>query len=218
MSTVADDGPAGGPGAGDAESVEEDAGQSPPKKKSKKKSKKVAAEALARNRKLRTALTAVIAVAGVLLAGCVVLGIWLAHDESRLSSRTAAAQATDSLRSSAVAAAQRYVTDFSTFDYRSLDATFAHTASELTGSFKTTYAQTSAALKATLAQYHETATTKVIAAAAQSVTSAQAKVIVLFDQTVTSLNTKNPVVNRNRATVTLERTGSAWLMSALDLN
>lgn len=190
----------------------------PPKKKGKKKSKQLAAEAIARNRRLRTLLVALSVVTGLLLAGCVVLAVWLAHDENTLSSRTHGAQAADSLRAGAVAAAQRYVTDFSTFDYRSLDTTFAHTAAELTGSFKTTYTQTSAALKTTLSQYHEIASTKVIAAAAQSVSATQAKVIVLFDQTVTSLNSKNPVVNRNRATVTLDRNGSGWLMSALDLN
>ena len=191
------------------------------KKKSKVKAKQVAAEALERNRSLRRMLSIAAAVVAVLLAGCIALGLWVWHDEHTLASRTRAlqaAQGTESVRAAAVTAARQYVTDFSTYDYRSLDTTFAHTQSELTGSFKTTYAQTSSALKATLVQYHGAAKTTVIGAAAQSVTATQAKVIVLFDQTVTSLNTKNPVVNRNRATVTLDRVSGQWLMSALDLN
>src|SRR5439155_1061179 len=49
------------------------------------------------------------------------------------------------------------------------------------------------------------------------ITSTHAVVIVLLDQSVTSINSTTPVINRNRAVVTLVRTKGKWLISGLDL-
>jgi Mce-associated membrane protein len=177
------------------------------KKKSKQKAKEVAAEALRRNKRLRIVLVAVAALAAVFLAGCIVFGTQVIHDRHINSART-----------SAVRAAQQAATDFSTYDYRTLDQNFARTAADLTGSFKTSYTQTAAALKATIVQYHETSTVKILATAAQSVTPHHAVVVVIFDQTVNGSNLKAPTVNRNRAMFTLVRSGSGrWLTQTLDL-
>ncbi|HEY2167408.1 MAG TPA: hypothetical protein VGH01_09610, partial [Jatrophihabitantaceae bacterium] len=177
------------------------------KKKNKQKAKEVAAQALRRNKRLRIVLVAVAALAAVFLAGCILLGTQVIHDRHINSART-----------SAVRAAQQAATDFSTYDYRSLDQNFARTAADLTGSFKTSYTQTAAALKATIVQYHETSTVKILSAAAQSVSPHHAVVIVIFDQTVNGSNLKTATVNRNRAMFTLVRSSSGrWLTQTLDL-
>ena len=190
-----------------AATVPDEPAASPKKKKSKQKAKQVAADALRRNRRLRVGLYVLGVVAVVLLAGCVVLGIRVLHDRH-----------IDSARSGALRAAQQYAVDFSSYDYRNLDQNFSRTAADLTGSFKTSYTQTAAALKATIVQYQETSTTKIVAAAVQSVSPHHAVVLVILDQTVTGSNLKTPTVNRDRAMLTLVRTGSGrWLVQNLDL-
>jgi Mce-associated membrane protein len=147
------------------------------------------------------------AVLVVLLAAVAVLGIRTVHNRR-----------IDSARSSALSTAQKCAKDFGTYDYRNLDAGFALIASELTGTFKTTYSSTAQSLKATVVKYQEKSTATVQGAAVSSVSPHHAVVIVLLDQSVTSVNSATPVVNRNRAVITLVRTGGGrWLMSGLDL-
>jgi Mce-associated membrane protein len=143
----------------------------------------------------------------VLVAGCVLLGVRVIHDRR-----------INSARASALGAAQQYATDFGTYDYKNLDASFARIANDLTGTFKDTYSRTAASLKATVIQYQEQATAAVQGAGVTSVSPHQAVVIVLFDQSVRSINSTTPVINRTRARITLVRSGGGrWLMSALDL-
>jgi Mce-associated membrane protein len=152
-----------------------------------------------------TAVLAVLLV--VLVVGCVLLGVRVIHDRR-----------INSARSSALGAAQQYATDFGTYDYKNLDASFARIANDLTGPFKDTYSRTAASLKATVIQYQEQATSAVQGAGVTSVSPHRAVVIVLFDQSVRSINSTTPVINRTRASITLVRNGGGrWLMSALDL-
>lgn len=152
-----------------------------------------------------TAVLAVLLVVSVL--GCVLLGVRVIHDRR-----------INSARASALGAAQQYATDFGTYDYKNLDASFARIANDLTGTFKDTYSKTAASLKATVIQYQEQATAAVQGAGVTSVSPHRAVVIVLFDQSVRSINSTTPVINRTRASITLVRNGGGrWLMSALDL-
>ena len=176
---------------------------SKPKKKKKKKGKKQAPPP----RRLITWPR--VAVAAVLVALVIAVGL--------LVTRTVHDRRITDARASALSAAQRYARDFGTYDYRNLDAGFALITSELTGSFKTTYSSTAQSLKATVIKYQERSTATVQAAGVTSATPHHAVVIVLLDQTVTSVNSTTPVVNRNRAVITLVRTGGRWLMSNLDL-
>ena len=98
-----------------------------------------------------------------------------------------------------------------------MDAGFALITSELTGSFKATYSSTAQSLKATVVKYQERSTATVQGAGVTSVSPNHAVVIVLLDQTVTSINSTTPVVNRNRAVLTMVRKSGRWLISGLDL-
>jgi Mce-associated membrane protein len=175
-----------------------------PKKKKKKKAKKAAPPP---PRRLITWPRVI--VAAVLVALLVAVGL--------LWGQSVHNRRINSARSSAVSAAQRYARDFGTYDYRNLDAGFALIASELTGSFKSTYSSTAQSLKATVIKYQERSSATVQGVGVTSVSPHHAVVIVLLDQTVTSINSTTPVVNRNRAVITLVRSGGKWLMSGLDL-
>jgi Mce-associated membrane protein len=186
----------------------------PPKqKKAKKKKKKNKKPALPEappptvSRFVTWPRVVVAAVMVAVLVAVVILGARYVHNR-RL----------DSARASALSAAQTYAKDFATYDYRSLDTGFARIESELTGTFKTTYTSTAQSLKATVIKYQERSTATVQAAGVTSVSPHHAVVIVLLDQTVNSVNSTTPVLNRNRASITLVRSGGGrWLMSAFDL-
>lgn len=174
-----------------------------PKKKKKKKGKK---QVPPPRRLLTWPRVVVAAVLVALIVAVTILFTRSVHDRR-----------INDARSSALSAAQRYARDFGTYDYRNLDSGFALITSELTGSFKTTYSSTAQSLKATVIKYQERSTATVQAAGVTSVSPNHAVVIVLLDQSVTSVNSTTPVINRNRAVITLVRHGGTWLMSGLDL-
>jgi Mce-associated membrane protein len=128
-----------------------------------------------------------------------------------------AAAPKDPLAQSALATARQYALDFSTYDYRHIDQDFAKIASELTPAFRTEYQKTSASLKSIVVQYRGVATATVQGMGITSLTANQAVVVVFLDQQVTNTSTKTPRIDRNRLQITLQRNGSGWLMSDLQL-
>ncbi|HEY0560565.1 MAG TPA: hypothetical protein VGD03_09805 [Frankiaceae bacterium] len=129
-----------------------------------------------------------------------------------------AAQRQDARRTSATAAARSYALDFSTYDYRHLDADFARVQSHLTGSFKADYASTSGSLKQLITQYRGVSTAQVVGAAPSHVGAEHATVLLFLDQTVTNTAAPDPRLDRNRLTLSLLRAGDHWLVSDLQLN
>jgi Mce-associated membrane protein len=129
-----------------------------------------------------------------------------------------AAQRQDARRTSATAAARSYALDFSTYDYRHLDADFAKVQSHLTGSFKADYASTSGSLKQLITQYRGVSTARVVGAAPSHVGAEHATVLLFLDQTVTNTAAPDPRLDRNRLTLSLLRAGDRWLVSDLQLN
>lgn len=178
-----------------------------PKVKKKKKKKKAIPPPPPPRRRFTWLWAVALAVIVALIAISVILWTRVVHNNH-----------INSARRSALSTAQTYARDFGTYDYRNLDQDFALITSELTGSFKATYSSTAQSLKATVVKYQERSTATVQGAGVTSISPHHAVVIVLLDQSVTSINSTTPVVNRNRAVITLVRSGSGkWLMSGLDL-
>jgi Mce-associated membrane protein len=173
-------------------------------------------------RQRRRLLSAVLVEAAV-IAGLVV---WLvlalmssSHERDRATAAKRHAATADELRNSAMASAREYAIDFSTYDYRHLDQDFQTVTSHLAPSFRAQYQQTVASLKSLVVQYRGTATATVQGVGLASLDQARgtAVVLVFLDQKVTNSNLKAPRIDTNRLQITLQRTGSAWLMSDLQL-
>ncbi|HLY34539.1 MAG TPA: hypothetical protein VKQ07_08405 [Jatrophihabitantaceae bacterium] len=169
------------------------------------------AGAKARARRLRRWLVACAVALVLTLAG---LGVAIGF---AVSGSGGGGSASDALRQSALDTAKRYALDFSTYDYRTIDADFARISAELTPSFRTQYQTTSASLKSIVVQYRGVATATVQGIGLTSITGSQAVVVVFLDQQVTNSSTKTPRIDRNRLQITLLRNGGGWLMSDLQL-
>lgn len=168
-------------------------------------------------RRLRRLLVACLVALALALAGLgVALGLAVSwHGTSKPA--VPVTSVSDALRQSALDTAKKYALDFSTYDYRHIDADFAKIASELTPSFRTQYQATSASLKSIVVQYRGVATATVQGIGLTSITSTQAVVVVFLDQQVTNTSTKTPRIDRNRLQIALQRNGAGWLMSDLQL-
>jgi Mce-associated membrane protein len=129
--------------------------------------------------------------------------------------QSAAAEGNLALGRSAVEAAKSYAVEFGSYDYRHLDADFAKVAAHLTPEFKKSYIESSSRLKPAIAQVKGVAVGTVRAAGLVSATATTAVVAVFLDQKVTTSQSKTPRIDRNRLLVTMERSGSTWLISKL---
>jgi Mce-associated membrane protein len=123
----------------------------------------------------------------------------------------------DSARRSAVATAQSYAVDLTTYDHAHLDADFNKVLSNSTGSFRAQYTEASQTLRDLIARFQATATGKVLETAVLSADTKHATLLLFVDQTVTNTNSKDPRVDRSRMKMSLEKHGGRWLISALDL-
>jgi Mce-associated membrane protein len=150
----------------------------------------------------------------LLVAAVVVLTVRTVRDHDTIQRQ----DRLDSARASVLTAAKRYAIDFTTYDYKNLDAGFRRTEAELTGDFKHQYVSTTAALKQTIIKYKAKATSVLQAIAVQSLTPNDAVVIAFVDQTITNTTSTTPQVDRNRMQMTLHRAGSdPWLITNLQL-
>jgi Mce-associated membrane protein len=150
----------------------------------------------------------------LLVAAVVVLMVRTVRDHNTIDRQ----HRLDSARASVLTAAKRYAIDFTTYDYKNLDAGFKRTEAELTGDFKDQYVSTTAALKQTIIKYKAKATSVLQAMAAQSLTPNDAVIIAFVDQTITNATSTTPQVDRVRMQMTLHRSGSGrWLISNLQL-
>jgi Mce-associated membrane protein len=123
----------------------------------------------------------------------------------------------DSARDSAVATAQGYAVDLTTYDHDHLDADFNKVLSNSTGSFRAQYTEASQTLRDLIARFQATATGKVLETAVVSADTKHATLLLFVDQTVSNTNSKDPRVDRSRMKMSLEKHGGKWLISALDL-
>jgi len=157
-----------------------------------------------------TALTALAVVLALLAAG-LLLG-WR-HSAKQVD----AMRHQEALRSTALAAAQTYAVDLTTYDYAQLAAQQAKLAGESTAAFQATFANSMKTLGPIFQQLHATATGKVVDVAVVDATDKQATVIAFVDQTASSKQMTKPEAQSSRVKLTLVRKAGAWLLDRVDL-
>lgn len=179
---------------------------SPTAKKPKGGAKKRAKQLERQRSRLIIALVVAVVAAIALAVTTVVLAFSVRHDDHL-----------NSLRRSAASTAQQYAVEFSTYDYRNLDADFNTILSRMTPSFRADYEKTVPQLKALVVQLKGTASGTVQGVGVTSVSSKTAVVLIFIDQKVSNTNLKTPRVDARRLHMTLQRSKGTWLMSELTL-
>jgi Mce-associated membrane protein len=128
------------------------------------------------------------------------------------------ADAVSSARASALAAAERYATDLTTYDYRHLDTDFAAVLDHGSPSFKKSFTASSNALRSFLIKYDATSKASVLAAGVTSASTSRAVVLVFLNQTVTNTVQKGgPTSDQSRLAMTLVRQGGQWVIDQVKL-
>ncbi|MEU6686448.1 hypothetical protein [Streptomyces sp. NPDC046832] len=163
-------------------------------------------------RKLLTVLLAVLLVAGVVALAALARQ----YRDGRL---------TETARTEALTAARTAAPIILSYDYRHLDKDFSRARAHLTGDFRDEYGKTTKTVVAPTAEkYHGVVKARVAApgsggAPAASVVSASPdKVVVLLfvNQVTESTQVSGSRVDQNRVRMTMDRTGDAWKVSAVD--
>jgi Mce-associated membrane protein len=116
----------------------------------------------------------------------------------------------------ALAAARTSATTILSYDYRHLDADFRQATALTTGSFRTDYQATTAkAVKQLAAQTQAVVVAKVVAGGVVSSSTDRVTVLLFVNQTTTSNRLSAAKTDLNRVQLTMTRSGSRWLVSAL---
>ena len=135
--------------------------------------------------------------------------------------RLSSENSTDSMRSSALAAARTYGVYLSSYDYKNLNgpgSPWAEVDSHATPKFRKAFTQTSGDLAKLLTQYDATAKGKVVDAGLSSLHGSKAVVLLFIDQEVTNTVQKpNTVIQPLRVRVTLVNQGGRWLIDNLEV-
>lgn len=122
----------------------------------------------------------------------------------------------NSLRASALAAADGYSIDVGSYDYTNLhgpNAPWTLIENHATAKFSQSYKTTSAALEPTIMSYKAAAKATVTQSAVSSVSSKGAVVIVLLSQSITNSTQRNgPQTQQFLVTMTLVRQRGQWLI------
>lgn len=159
---------------------------------------------------LSVAALANILVIAILAAGLIFTIVRLSSEDS-----------TNSMRSSALAAARTYGVYLSSYDYKNLNgpgSPWAEVDSHATPKFRKAFAQTSGDLAKLLTQYDATAKGVVVDAGLSSLHGSKAIVLLFIDQQVTNTVQKpNTVLQPLRVRVTLVHQGGHWLIDNLEV-
>jgi hypothetical protein len=150
-------------------------------------------------------VTAVAAVAVVLLAGAATASVRHISGHADLTQ----------LNDSAMRAASRFATDFSTYDYRHIDADFARVAADATGSFKRDFLVQSAGARDLLVKAKAVSNTEVVRVATVTVNGSSAEILVALNRTVFNTQVPNGRTDAMGLDVTLVRRGTGWLASGV---
>ena len=119
-------------------------------------------------------------------------------------------------RDVALGAARQAATDFSTYDYKQVDAQFAHLASESTGSMKLQVQQSLQSVVPLLKQGKATAKGQVRDAAVSTVHGNEISVIAVVDETVANTSIPNGTLRRYRFLLVMTKVHGRWLLSNLE--
>jgi len=146
-----------------------------------------------------------------LAAGLVTTGVLWSRDRASLSDARALARA----EADALAAAQTYAVQLTSYDYRHLDSDFNRVLGDSSpgGRFRSQFTAASTSLKPLIIQYHGVSTATVTGAGvAAGATTDRVTVVLFVDQTVTNTNSPTPRVDRNEVQITLVKSGDRWLI------
>ncbi|MYR06819.1 hypothetical protein GTV32_11115 [Gordonia sp. SID5947] len=157
-----------------------------------------------RTRRVFTVVIAVVAVAGVALAG------WFGLEWKQ-------ARDVDNAATAAKSVAEQYAVSLTSVSADSVDKDFATVLGGATGGFKDMYAKSSAQLRQLLVDNKADAQGKVIASGIQSATTDKVVVLLFIDQTVRNASTPEPRIDRSRVVMTMDKVGDRWLASKVDL-
>jgi Mce-associated membrane protein len=123
--------------------------------------------------------------------------------------------ATAEARAAAVAAASQEITNFTTYDYRTIKGDFARVSDLATGGFASDFRTGAADLEKLIVAGKATSKGVVVAAGAESFSPAHAVVLLAVDDTVKNAKVPKGTVRRYRFSVTVDLVGNRWLVSAL---
>jgi Mce-associated membrane protein len=154
-----------------------------------------------------------LSVLATLLAVALAAGAYLVVRSVLHSRRVATrANAAESLRTEAVTAARQFSVDFSSYDYRRIDANVSRVTAEVRGRFAADYTSNMRKLKPLFVQFKAVATAQVISAGLVSLTGDKAVVLLALDQTVVNANTPKGRIDRNRIVATVQKIQGKWYL------
>jgi Mce-associated membrane protein len=122
-----------------------------------------------------------------------------------------------SARTSALATANTYAVNLTSYDYRNIDKDFARVLDGTTGDFKDQFSKDSDALRPLVTKYEATAKGKVVESAVKSANDERAEVLLFVDQTISNTTRKEPRVDRSRMVMTLIKVDDRWMIIELQL-
>jgi Mce-associated membrane protein len=149
------------------------------------------------------------------LAGGAALGAGLVAALIVAEVNLAHANAVDRARTAAMAAAESFAVDISSYDYRHLDQDFKRVTDRATGKLKSDFTTASRSLAPLLVRVKGTATGTVVAAGVADATPDRATVVVLLDQTVSNSTAPAPRLDRSRLVMTVTHGSGGWLVDSV---
>ncbi|MGH3519908.1 MAG: VirB8/TrbF family protein [Haloechinothrix sp.] len=142
----------------------------------------------------------------MLLAAAVTFGVlWFLE-------RSAAAE-----RDDALAAAEVYAIDLTTYNYGRIDENFERVQANSTEKFAETYGDVSEQLSDLLKEHKADSQGEVLTAGVAEFDGNKAVVLVFVDQTITNTNSPQPKIDRNRMVLTLLDVDGEWKLDEVAL-
>lgn len=141
------------------------------------------------------------------LAGAVGYGGWLGLQQ--YETHIAADQA--------LAAAESYVLRLTDIDGDNIDQNFADIADGSTGEFQSRHAKSGTKMRQLLTDHKVSARGHITESVVKSAGKNKVVVVLLVNQSVTNTATKEPVIDRSRVRMTMDKVDGRWLASKVEL-
>lgn len=117
----------------------------------------------------------------------------------------------------ALAAAESYVLRLTDLDADNLDQNFSDMAQGATGELQGRHAKSGAKLRKLLAEHQVHAHGHITESVVKSASKNHVVVVLLVNQAVTSKVNQEPVIDRSRIRLTMDKTDGRWLASKMEL-
>ncbi len=117
----------------------------------------------------------------------------------------------------ALSAAENYVLKLTNIDAEAIDQNLADMADGATGEFQGMQAKSRAKLRQLLIDHKASARGYVTESAVKSATKNRVVVVLVVDQSVSNKSVPEPVIDRSRIRMTMQKVGGRWLASKVEL-